>query len=139
METQGAKNKETIQNFMNAIWVKNDLNLALTYVTEDVNYHGVRSEIHGKENYGKMIEGHMTSFKNVTVDLEDMVSENNKVYFRGNLTGIHEGDFEGIKATHKKVKINFFDEMEIEGGKIKNDWDLVDELGLMQQLGIEVD
>ena len=80
----------------------------------------------------------MSTFHDVTLDIVDMVSENNKLYVRGSVTGIVDGDFEGIKATNKKVSFKFFDEVEFEEGKIKNDWDLLDELGLMQQLGMEL-
>ena len=132
------KNKEVVKNFMNALWVKRDLDIAINYLAEDINYYGVRNESHGKENYSKMLSGYLSLFSDVVIDIEDMISEKNKVYSRGSLTGILDGDFEGINVTNKKVSIKFFDEMEIEEGKIKNDWDLLDELGLMQQLGMEV-
>ena len=132
------KNKEVVKDFMNALWVKRDLDIASNYLAEDINYYGVRSESHGKENYSKMLSGYLSLFSDVVIDIEDMISEKNKVYYRGSLTGILDGDFEGINVTNKKVSIKFFDEMEIEEGKIKNDWDLLDELGLMQQLGMEV-
>ena len=132
------KNKQVVKDFMNALWVKRDLDIAINYLAEDINYYGVRSESHGKENYSKMLSGYLSLFSDVVIDIEDMISEKNKVYYRGSLTGILDGDFEGINVTNKKVSIKFFDEMEIEEGKIKNDWDLLDELGLMQQLGMEV-
>ena len=132
------KNKEVVKDFMNALWVKRDLDIALNYLAEDINYYGVRNESHGKENYSKMLEGYLSLFNDVVVDIEDMVSEKNKVYYRGSFTGIIDGDFEGIKVANKKVSIKFFDEMEIEEGKIKNDWDLLDDLGLMIQLGMEL-
>lgn len=139
METpQAIKNKKVVKDFMNAIWVKRDLDLALSYLAEDVNYYGVHNESHGKGNYRKMLEGYLSIFNDVVVDFKDMVSENNKVYFRGSFTGILDGEFEGINVNKRKVFMKFFDEMEIEGGKIKNDWDLLDDLGLMKQLGMEL-
>ena len=132
------KNKEVVKDFTNALWVKRDLDLALKYLAEDINYYGVRNESHGKENLRKMLEGYLSLYNDVVIDIEDMISEKNKVYSRGSLTGILDGDFEGINVTNKKVSIKFFDEMEIEEGKIKNDWDILDELGLMQQLGMEL-
>ena len=139
METPlSIKNKKVVNDFMNALWVKRDLDIALNYLAEDINYYGVRNESHGKENYSKMLADYLSLFNDVVIDIEDMVSEKNKVYFRGSLTGILDGDFEGINVTNKKVSIKVFDEMEIEGGKIKNDWDILDDLGLMQQLGMEL-
>lgn len=139
METPlSIKNKKVVKDFMNTLWVKRDLDTALNYLAEDINYYGVRNESHGKENYREMLKGYFSIFNDVVVDIEDMVSEKNKVYFRGSFTGTIDGNFEGIKVTNKKVSIKFFDELEIEEGKIKNDWDLMDDLGLMQQLGMEL-
>ena len=139
METPlSIKNKEVVKDFVNALWVKRDLDIALNYLAEDIKYFGVRNESHGKENYRKMLEGLLSLFNDVVIDFEDMISEKNKVYSRGSLTGILDGDFEGINVTNKKVSFIFFDEMEIEEGKIINDWDLLDDLGLMQQLGMEL-
>lgn len=139
METpQSIKNKKIFKDFMNALWEKRDLELALNYVAEDISYYGVRNEFHGKENYRNMLKGFLSTFHDVTVDIVDMVSENDKLYLRGSFTGTLDGDFEGIKATNKKVSFKVFDEVEFEEGKIKNDWDLLDELGLMQQLGMEL-
>lgn len=139
METPiSIKNKEVVKAFMNTLWVKRDLDTALNYLSEDINYYGVRNESHGKENYREMLKGYLSIFNDVAVEIEDMVSEKNKVYFRGSFTGILNGDFEGIKVSNKKVSVKFFDELEIEEGKIKKDWDLMDDLGLMQQLGMEL-
>lgn len=132
------KNKEVVKDFFNALWIKRDLEFALSFLAEDINYYGVRNKSHGKENYIKMLKEYLSLFNDVVVDIEDMVSEKNKVYFRGSFTGIIDGDFEGIKVANKKVSFKFFDEMEIEEGKIINDWDLLDDLGLMMQLGMEL-
>ena len=135
---QSIKNKEIFKDFISTLWEKRELDQALNFLADDISYYGVRNEFHGKENYRKMLEGYLSTFHDVSVDMVDMVSENNKLYLRGSLKGIMDGEFEGIKATNKKVSVNFFNEVEVENGKIKNDWDLIDELGLMQQLGMEL-
>ena len=85
-----------------------------------------------------MIKAYISAFDEVKITIEDMVAEKTKVFFRSTFTGIHKGAFEGILPTHKKISIKVFNEMEIEDGKIIHDWDLVDELGLMQQLDMEL-
>lgn len=138
MEVQTTKNKEIIKDFFNAIWINRDLDLALSFVADDVRYYGVRNEFQGKETYGEMIKGYLSVFDEVTIDIEDMVAEKNKVFFRATFSGIHNGEFEGILPSHKKVKFQVFNEIEIREGKIIADWDMLDELGLMQQLGMEL-
>lgn len=138
MEAQAIKNKEVITNFMDATWKKRNLDLALTYVADDVSYYGVRNEFHGKDKYAEMVKGYLSVFKDVNITYEDWLFDHNRVFFRAIFTGFHYGEFEGIPPTNKKVTFNFFNELEIENGKIKSDWDIIDELGLMQQFGLEL-
>lgn len=138
MQIQTTKNKEIIKDFLNAIWINRDVDMALSFVAKDVNYHGVRVEFHGKEKYGEMIKGYLSVFDEVSIDIEEIVAEKNKVFLRATFSGIHNGEFEGILPTHKKIIFKLFNEFEIKEGKIKADWDMLDELGLMQQLGMQL-
>ena len=138
METQSKKHKKVILNFLNAVWVDRDLDLALSYVDDDVQYIGVRNEFQGKVHYKEMVAGYLSVFEKVTIDYEDWVSENNKIFMKATFSGIHSGTFEGIPPTHKRISFKLFNLFEISNGKIKSDWDILDELGLMQQLGMEL-
>jgi len=138
METPEIKNKAVITNFMNATWKQRDLDLALTYVADDVSYYGVRNEFHGKDKYAEMVGEYMRVFDHVTIEFHDWMFENNKVFFRATFTGNHYGEFEGIPPTNKKITFKLFNLMEIVDGKISGDWDMYDELGLMQQMGLEL-
>ena len=68
--------------------------------------------------------------------LEEMVAAEDKVAVRWTLTGTHDGDFLGIKATGKKISVcvmNFyyFDE----DGKIINDVAAEGMIGILRGIG----
>ena len=55
----------------------------------------------------------------------------------GQQEAIHSGDFMGIPATGKKVKIKYMDFWKVEDGKIRDNWVMVDFPYILKQLGTD--
>jgi len=51
-------------------------------------------------------------------------------------TGTHQGEFMGIPATNKSIKVPYIDLWRTENGLFVDNWVQMDMLGLMQQLGV---
>ena len=49
----------------------------------------------------------------------------------------HSATFLGIPATGKKIRLRYMDFWEIEDGKIKDNWVLIDFIDLLRQLGVD--
>lgn len=54
---------------------------------------------------------------------------------RKSFTGRQEGDFMGIAPTGKAVRIDVIDIVRIANRQIVEHWNVVDQLGLLRQLG----
>ena len=76
------------------------------------------------------------AFPDLHVTLEDVFGEGDKVATRGYFTGTHQGEFNGIPATGKQVKVSYIDLWRLENGKAVDNWVQMDMIGLMQQLGV---
>jgi predicted ester cyclase len=70
------------------------------------------------------------------IDVAEVVAEGDLVSMRGQMKGVHQGDFMGIPPTGRAVDVPVFVTYRIAGGKIVDHWMLLDNLALMQQLGI---
>jgi predicted ester cyclase len=68
--------------------------------------------------------------------VEDMIAEGDKVITRLSAYGTHTGELFGIPPTDKQVSMTAIAIHRIENGKIVEHWSEVDNLGLMQQLGV---
>jgi steroid delta-isomerase-like uncharacterized protein len=77
----------------------------------------------------------MKAFPDVKATIDDLFSVGDKVAYRLTVTGTQKGEFGGIPATGKKVKIRSIGIARFSGGKIIEEWENFDELGMMQQLG----
>jgi steroid delta-isomerase-like uncharacterized protein len=76
-----------------------------------------------------------TAFPDLSVKIEEIVAEGDKVAIRVINTGTHKGDFQGIPPTGKKVSFEGRDFITLRGGKIVEQQAGVDMMKLMQQIG----
>jgi len=76
------------------------------------------------------------AFPDLHVTVEDMVAEGDKVAVRGTMSGTHKGEFTGIAPTGKQITVGTIEILRIVGGKMVEHWNVIDSLGMMQQLGV---
>ena len=77
-----------------------------------------------------------TAFPDISFTMEHMVAEGDKVAFQETWTGTHKGEFMGIPPTGKKVEMINTCIIRIADGKYAESWCTLDQLHLMQQLGV---
>jgi len=101
----------------------------------DCVYHGPAvGELRG-EAYKQFLAAVLTAFPDGRWMVEDQVAEGDKVVTRWSFTGIHRGNLMGIAPTGKQVTTSGVMIDRIVGGKIAEEWEEYDALGMMQQLG----
>ena len=76
-----------------------------------------------------------SALADIRFTLEDMVAEGDKVVYRASATAIHKGEFMGIAPTGKRVTITSIVISRIAGGKFEEDWESLDGMYVLQQLG----
>ena len=65
-----------------------------------------------------------------------MIAEGDTVVVRGTTSGTQTGAMQGIPPTGKQFKVAGIDIFRVVDGKIVEPWDAVDQLGMLQQLGV---
>jgi predicted ester cyclase len=76
-----------------------------------------------------------SAFPDVHFSVEDQVAEGDKVVTRWRGSGTHRGDLFGIAPTGNRASFVGITINRIEGGKVAEEWQIFDALGMMQQLG----
>ena len=71
-----------------------------------------------------------------TFTIEDVVAESDRVVVRWTGRGTHSGEFMGIPPTGGSFTIAGIDVIRFEDGRMAEHWHVVDQLTLMQQLGL---
>jgi predicted ester cyclase len=89
-----------------------------------------------KEGFKESLSAQFKAFPDIQVKIEHILAENDLVIVFLSFTGTHTGEFRGMPPTNKRVNIRSADLYRIENEKIVEHWDVVDQLNLLQQIGI---
>ncbi len=71
-----------------------------------------------------------------TFTIEDIIAEGDRVVVRWTQSGTHVSDFMGAPATGRTFQITGIDVYRVSSGELAEHWHVVDQLGLMAQLGL---
>ena len=121
-------------------WSKGDFEAFKEVVAPEYVYHmpsGSTKSLSREETIemGKMVHN---GFPDVIFSIEEMFAVGDRVISRYTMRGTHQGETQGIPATGNKIEISGIMINRIEKGKVVEDREEADMLGLMQQLGMEL-
>jgi steroid delta-isomerase-like uncharacterized protein len=76
------------------------------------------------------------AFPDWQVKVEDIIEEKGTVAVRWNCSGTHKGVFRGIPPTGRRISSCGINIYLVEDGRISREWEQMDSLGMLQQLGV---
>lgn len=97
--------------------------------------HGFGPETLEVEGMLRFYETVAAGFSGVSVTVEDVVAEGERLAARYTFRGSHTGEFMGLPATGRAVEVPGQTILRFEGGKVVERWQSFDTMSLMQQLG----
>ncbi len=80
--------------------------------------------------------GLRAAFPDIHFTIEDQIAAADRVVTRWSARATHSGEFQGIPPTGNAVVVTGIDIDRIADGKVVECWPVVDELGLLHQLGV---
>jgi steroid delta-isomerase-like uncharacterized protein len=132
------KNKDTFRRYIEEVWKEENLDIADEVFAEKYLSHqsdGTALE-RGSEDVKKFVMEYRSAFSDIEDVVEDMIGEDDRVVTRWTLNVTHTGEFRGIPATNKRIKITGIGIFRFsEDGKVVESWDSLDQLGMLKQLG----
>lgn len=90
----------------------------------------------GYEGRKMFYSAFLAAFPDLHVHIEDAVAEGDRLVTRWSAEGTQSGELMGIPATAKKVSVNGIAIDRFENGQSVEHWEIFDQMGLMQQLGV---
>lgn len=130
-------NPTIIQNFIEECINQGKLDSAAKFVwegvVEQVPFPGQGPGIEGLKD---VLRGMRNAFPDLHFAVKEQIAEGDKVLTRFEWTGTHKGDFLGIPATGRPVKVWGMVIDRLQDSRIKDTRIIMDLLGLMIQLGV---
>jgi steroid delta-isomerase-like uncharacterized protein len=90
----------------------------------------------GREGAKQLFSALHTAFPDIRAEIEQVVAQDDKVVFHMTWRATQTGSFMGIPPTGKQVAFKVFDMVRVADGKVAEHWGLLDQMSLMQQLGV---
>src|SRR5215212_1831072 len=102
---------------------------------DDIVMHEPDEDVHSIEGLKQFVSMIRSALPDLHITLEDDIAEGDKVVSRWRAQGTHQGELMDIAATGNEVAITGITIHRVEEGKIVEEWENWDALGLMQQIG----
>jgi steroid delta-isomerase-like uncharacterized protein len=102
----------------------------------DFVFHNASTTMQGLEAYKQFISMYFTAFPDSRFTIEDLIAEGDTVVVRYTARGIHQGNLMAIPPTGKQVSVTAIGIFRIADGIAVEEWVNMDDLGLLQQLGV---
>ena len=133
------ENKAILRRIIEEIWNKGDLAVVDELIATNYVYHVPGpggQEVKDPDGLKQHVTMARTAFPDFHITIEDMVAEGDKVACRFTWRGTHKGEMMGIAPTGKQVTAAGIVISHIVGGKEVELWESIDQLGMMQQMGV---
>ena len=133
------ENKATFRRYVEEVWIDEDMTIADDiFAGEYISHQSDGSVLERTpEDVKKFVREYRSAFSDVADTVEDIIGEGDRVVTRWRLQATHTGDFRGIPATGKRITMTGIGIFRFsEEGKVVESWDSMDQLGMMQQLGV---
>ena len=132
------ENKEFARRWNEEIWGQQNTDIIDDLVAEEfVGHDASRPEpVRGPDGVREVVKMLFSAFPDTQVDLEEIVAEDDRIAMRITASGTHEGEFMGIEPTGEEMEVMVMSFQRIEDGKAVEEWQIIDTLGMLQQLGV---
>jgi steroid delta-isomerase-like uncharacterized protein len=129
-------NKALVRLYIEEAWNKGNVSVIDDLMSENYTRHvsGCPAPLTRESHKKRILQIHR-ALPDVTMTIEDMVADEDRVASRVTLRGTQRDTFMGIPATGRQVTVTGIDIARVVDGKVVEHWAEMDTLGLIKQLG----
>jgi steroid delta-isomerase-like uncharacterized protein len=134
MHANTEDNKAIVLRYWEEVASKGNLDIIDETCALDYVCHGADQDIQSPEGVRQFISILRAAFPDLYVTVEDVIAEGDKVVQRWTGRGTHQGELMGIPPTGNRISVAGITISRFESGKVAEDWEIYDMMGMMQQL-----
>jgi steroid delta-isomerase-like uncharacterized protein len=129
-------NKALVRRLVEQVINGGNLDLVDQLLANDYVYNAPGNpEVRGREGYKQLVNMYRTAFPDLRMSVDQQTAEGDMVITRWSATGTQRGDLMGMPPTGKQVKVVGITQNRVVGGRVAEEFEVYDALGMMQQLG----
>lgn len=133
------RNKQRLQRLYDELFNAGNMAVAHELIApEAIDHEEALPGISGTvpEQIQQIVGLFRSAFPDISLRVDDMIGEGDKVAARVTISGTHLGEFLGIPASGRPINVQIVDILRFgEDGMMVEHWAVTDNLGMLQQLG----
>lgn len=128
--------EKLIRSLIDDVFNNGNLSMLDAIIHPEYQYKSPAGTLQGIEQLKEFIQAFRRAFPDLSLQIEDFFAHDDRSCTAFTLKGTHEEDFMEIPATKKSVLVQGMVMSRFKDGKISEDWEILDNLSLFQQLGV---
>src|SRR5438105_81188 len=128
-------NKELFNRCWLGYFNQGDMSGVDEIVASNYIWHGPGQEINGREGIKQFLAALRSAISDIQMSVEKQMAEGDETATRWRIQGTHKGNLFGVAPTNKPVNITGLVITRFAQGKIVEEWEEFDQLGMLQQIG----
>lgn len=132
------ENKAIIRRYIEVGWSTGDMSAVEAAIDPNYRRHqpNMVMAVESEKDLEQLITMYRTGVPDLDIKIQHIVAEDDWVVTRVLCKGTHTGELAGIPPTGKSLDFTASDFFQMADGKVIESWHNVDDLGLLQQIGI---
>lgn len=131
------QNIEAVNRLINEVINQGQFNVIQEVVDEQYSYQAGEILLSGKAPLEHLLRAYRTAFPDLQITVLEQLASGDQVATRGRLTGTQLGNFNELPASGKAIDVDVVIFSQINNGKIVKEFEIIDELTMLRQLGID--
>ncbi len=129
-------NAAVARAWAHAAWNQHDVDAAARFLAPDwVGHYGGLGDAHGPEGFTRVATAFLAAFPDMEIQVEGALAAGDTLVRRVRWSATHRGPFLGVPATGRRVTVQETIILRVAEGRIAEEWEMADLLGLLRQLG----
>jgi predicted ester cyclase len=129
--------KSLVGRFYREVVSGGDLERAEEFIGSDYVDHNAEEAGRGPQVFAAHMQAIRHTFPDLTLEIQDILAEGDKVVTRVFGQGTHRGEWMGIVPTGAVVRLKGINIDRISGGRIVEHWGEADTVGMLVQMGVD--
>lgn len=129
-------NEQTMTRWVTEMWGGGNMSLVDQFTSADYVYRAPgQDDVRGAKALRELVTFYRTVFPDLSNTIAEQIVADDTVVTRGTTHGTHQAPLGNVPASGKRVAVAWVLISKFKNGKIAEEWEIYDSLGLMQQIG----
>lgn len=130
------ENMRIVRRIYEEVFDRRNLDVLDELYSTDFVYHSPGNPDLDREGLKQGLAAYVAAFPDVRMTIEDMFAAGDRVAVRFTARGKHQGEYLGVSPTGKQVTVTSILIHRLAGGRMVEDWEWEDQLGVLRQLSL---